>query len=329
MLTAAQAGELAPIPTDELRRRDARHTRPARRSARAVAGLAACSSATRARRPVGRRTCTSIEPGAVHADGLVVRAPLIVVCPGPDFAALPGGAPAAWPALTLCTLQMLRVAAPGGRRYAPALATGLSLIRYPAFTAQPAAARCASACSAERPELVEAGIHLIVDPAPRRRPDRRRHARVRRHADAVRHRAARRAAARGGAAAARRRGLEVRERWLGVYPTCRWPLATAGDHFAVSAPFAGARVVEVISGLGMTMALGMPQAACSTSSSATDCPRPSSVGSAINFQIWRWSAAVNPCAGETCCRLSSSDVNLSGERVVTRRRRAPGGDFTS
>ena len=51
--------------------------------------------------------------------------------------------------------------------------------------------------------------------------------------------------------------LEVRERWIGVYPTAAGGhLATAGDHLAVSAPFPGARVVEVISGLGMTMALG-------------------------------------------------------------------------
>lgn len=61
--------------------------------------------------------------------------------------------------------------------------------------------------------------------------------------------------------------LEVRERWIGVYPTAAGGhLATAGDHLAVSAPFPGARVVEVISGLGMTMALGAA-VACSTTSS--------------------------------------------------------------
>jgi len=51
--------------------------------------------------------------------------------------------------------------------------------------------------------------------------------------------------------------LQVRERWIGVYPTtAAGHLATAGDHFLVTTPFEGARVVEVTSGLGMTMALG-------------------------------------------------------------------------
>ena len=51
--------------------------------------------------------------------------------------------------------------------------------------------------------------------------------------------------------------LAVRERWLGVYPTTTaGRLATAGDHFVVATPCDGARVVEVTSGLGMTLALG-------------------------------------------------------------------------
>ena len=46
------------------------------------------------------------------------------------------------PDLNLGHLQMLRVAAPTGRRYRPALATGLTLLRHPAFAAQPGAASC-------------------------------------------------------------------------------------------------------------------------------------------------------------------------------------------
>jgi hypothetical protein len=45
--------------------------------------------------------------------------------------------------------------------------------------------------------------------------------------------------------------LDVRERWQGLYPS----LAGAG-HFITTAPLPGARVVEVVSGLGMTMSLG-------------------------------------------------------------------------
>ena len=47
----------------------------------------------------------------------------------------------------------------------------------------------------------------------------------------------------------------MRERWLGLYPTTEAG-HRPGGHFAVGIPFPGARIVEVISGLGMTMALG-------------------------------------------------------------------------
>ena len=57
-------------------------------------------------------TVLEIEPGAVHADSITVHAPRIVICPGPDYAALPAGCRDGMGALTLCTLQMLRVARP-------------------------------------------------------------------------------------------------------------------------------------------------------------------------------------------------------------------------
>jgi D-hydroxyproline dehydrogenase subunit beta len=61
---------------------------------------------------------------------------------------------------------MLRVAGPGGRRYTPALLTGLSLLRYPAFTVQRGSERVRARIAEERPELVAAGIHLIVAQLP-------------------------------------------------------------------------------------------------------------------------------------------------------------------
>jgi FAD dependent oxidoreductase TIGR03364 len=257
MLTAAQAGELAPIPTDELL--GAMHaTLDMRVDPRsAVARLARLLAADEGARVEWGAPVHEIEPGAVHSARLTVRAPRIVVCPGPDFTTLPPGCVDGLDGLTLCTLQMLRVASPAGRRYEPSLATGLSTVRYPAFTAQPAAARVRERLAAERPELLEAGIHLLVaqlpggdlvvgdthrygdTPAPfgEDRLDELLLAEARRLLGADR--------------------LEVRERWLGIYPTAAGShLAGAGNHFAVSAPFGGARIVEVISGLGMTMALG-------------------------------------------------------------------------
>jgi hypothetical protein len=135
--------------------------------------------------------------------------------------------------------------------------TGLSMVRYPAFTAQPAADSVRKRLQADRPELLEAGIHLIVTQLPQGdliigdthaygdTPTPFREERL----DELLLGEARRLL---GATA-----LEVRERWIGIYPTAAdGRLVTAGHHFVVASPFAGARVVEVTSGLGMTMALG-------------------------------------------------------------------------
>jgi FAD dependent oxidoreductase TIGR03364 len=191
-----------------------------------------------------------IESGRVEADGLTVNAPTIVVCPGPDYRALPPAVRPGLEELTLCRLQMLRVAAPLGRHFGPALATGLSMIRYPAFAQQPAAAVLRERLSAERPELLEAGIHLLIAQLP--------------DGDLVigdTHTYGETLAPFGEerldelllAEACSLLGverLEVRERWHGIYPSL------AGSTFLVTDPLPGVRVVENVSGLGMTLSLG-------------------------------------------------------------------------
>jgi FAD dependent oxidoreductase TIGR03364 len=257
MLTAQEAARLAPIPTGEVL--GAMHgTLDLRVDPRAaVGGLARLLEEDDGAHVEWGAAVHEIEPGVVHSMRLSVRAPNVVICPGPDYAALPPGPRGSLLELTLCKLQMLRVAAPDNRVYAPALMTGLSMIRYPAFTAQPAADSVREQIRSERPELLEAGIHLIVAQLPQgdliigdthsygdtHTPFREE------RLDELLLDEARRLL---GATA-----LEVRERWIGIYPAAAdRRLATAGNHFVVAAPFAGARVVEVTSGLGMTMALG-------------------------------------------------------------------------
>jgi D-hydroxyproline dehydrogenase subunit beta len=195
----------------------------------------------------------AVAPGEVQADGVLVRAPLTVICPGPDYRSLPAELRPTRSGLTLCRLQMLRVQAPLSRRYLPALLTGLSLLRYPAFTTQPGFKRVRDRIEAERPDLVAAGIHLIVAQLPGgdlilgdthdygdtvapfgcERLDRLVLAEAERLLGADR--------------------LEVRERWQGVYPSA------PGEHdpFLITDPFPGVRVVEVVAGIGMTTALGL------------------------------------------------------------------------
>ena len=257
MLTAAEAGELAPIPTGELL--GAMHgTLDLRVDPRsAVAALARLLEEDPDAHVEWGAAVHELEPGEVRSLQLTVRAPRIAICPGPDYAALPPNAQDGLSGLSLCKLQMLCVAAPHGRRYGPALATGLSMIRYPAFTAQSGSEHVRERLLAQRPDLLEAGIHLIVTQLPggdlivgdthtyADTPTPFREERL----DELLLAEARQLLGVGE--------LEVRERWLGIYPTAAMGhLATSGDHFAVTAPFDGARLVEVTSGLGMTMALG-------------------------------------------------------------------------
>ncbi len=248
ILTPAQAGELAPIPTDELV--GALHgTLDLRVNPReAVVGLVTLLSSSADVR-FGESVC-AVEPGVVHGTTVSVRAPSIIVCPGPAYRSLPPELLVGSEALSRCRLQMLRVAAPLGRQYRPALATGLSLIRYPAFAGQPAAAVLRERLQRERPELLAAGIHLLVTQLP--------------DGDLVigdTHDYGTTVSPFGDESLnelllAEARSLlgvselSVRERWHGIY-------ATAPGNFVVASPMQGVRVVQVVSGLGMTLGFGL------------------------------------------------------------------------
>jgi D-hydroxyproline dehydrogenase subunit beta len=182
--------------------------------------------------------------GRVHAERCIV-------CPGPDLQTLYGEVFAARRGLTRVKLQMLRVAAPNGTRYGPALLTGLSLLRYPAFSAQAEAAAVRQRLERDAPELVRHGIHLIVTQRP--------------GGDLIvgdTHEYAMTVSPFGDesldrlvlAEAARLLGfddLRVLERWHGVYPTA------PGDPFLIEEPEPGVQLVAVVSGVGMTTALGL------------------------------------------------------------------------
>ncbi len=251
LLTATEAGTLAPIPTGALT--GALHsTLDVRVDPRAaVAGLASLLADDPQASIVWGATVHAIEPGVVHGHGITVRAPLIVACPGPDFRVLAPELRTGLSELTLCKLQMLRVAAPGGRRYGPALATGLSLIRYPAFAGLAAAVPLRERLLAQRPELLEAGIHLLVTQLPSGDliiGDTHTYGDT--PAPFGEERLDELLLAESCLLLGTER-LEVRERWHGIYPS----RADAG-HFVTTAPMPGVRVVEVVSGLGMTMSLG-------------------------------------------------------------------------
>jgi FAD dependent oxidoreductase TIGR03364 len=193
-----------------------------------------------------------VEPGLVHCDGLSVKAQAIVVCPGADYRSLPPALQRGLEPLTLCRLQMLRLRAPVGRRYRPALATGLSLIRYPAFASKPEAAELRARLLREKPALVSNGIHLLVT----QRPDGDlivgdTHA----YGDTLAPFDEERLyeLLLEEARALLGSDLRVHERWHGIYPTITGPIE---DSFLVTAPLPGVRVVQNVAGIGMTLSFG-------------------------------------------------------------------------
>jgi FAD dependent oxidoreductase TIGR03364 len=252
MLSAREVGEMAPIPTDDVvggfhASLDVRVDPRA-----AVTELASLLAQDDGARVEWGVHVHEVEEGLVHAGRLRVRARAIVVCPGPDYRSLPPVLQRGLAPLTLCQLQMLRLAAPTAKRYQPALATGLSLIRYPAFAAQAGAGVVRARLELEKGELVERGIHLLVTQLP--------------DGDLIvgdTHTYADTLAPFGEERLYRllldeARALlgiepEVRQRWLGIYPALRAPDAA---NFLVTAPLPGVRVVQNVAGIGMTLSFG-------------------------------------------------------------------------
>ena len=167
LLSAREVGRLAPIPTGELvgglhagldLRVDPR---------RAVAALAALLDDDPQARVLFNAPVHEIDPGLVRFTGGEVRAPLIIVCPGPEYDWLEPELAPRREGLTRCKLQMLRVADAGRRALSPGAAHGaqpgpLSGLqraarrRCPAREDRGRAARAASS----------AGVHLIVTQLP-------------------------------------------------------------------------------------------------------------------------------------------------------------------
>ena len=216
-----------------------------------VAALAALLSDDAEAQILWSTTVHAIRSGAVETTSGEVRAPVVIVCPGADHDWLAPELAPTRPGLTRCKLQMLRVRAPDRRRYRPALLTGLSLLRYPGFSARGASERLGARIAAERPELTAAGIHLIVtqlSDGDLLLGDTHEYGDTvspfgNEHLDRL-----------VLAEASRLLGvaeLEVRQRWHGVYPSA------PGDPFLTTRPLAGVAIVEIVSGVGMTTALGL------------------------------------------------------------------------
>ena len=199
-----------------------------------------------------RTAALAAEPGRLATGRGELEADAIVLAAGHDLDLL---APevAASAGLRLCTLQMLRVGGPAGRRIEPCIATGLALLRYSGFRSCPSHVTLRERYLGERPELVELGVNLLIAQQPDGDlilGDTHRYGAM---SDPFRDEAADDLLLHEGARLLGVDRLEVRERWLGAYAHA------PGREFLVATPAERVRAVAVTSGIGMTTALGLAE----------------------------------------------------------------------
>jgi FAD dependent oxidoreductase TIGR03364 len=191
---------------------------------------------------LGQTAVLSVEPPRLETSRGAVRAAAAVVCPGADLASLFPEQIAKYN-VTLCKLQMLRLADPGFR-LPGALMSDLGLVRYAGYSALPAATLLRARLEAEQGEHLRHGIHLIAVQSSdgtlivgdshhyAQTPEFFADERV----DQL--------ILEEFAAATGRAPSAVRERWMGTYPSC-----TDRTMF-IDAPANNVRIVMVTSGSG-------------------------------------------------------------------------------
>ena len=194
----------------------------------------------------------AVEAPHVRSSRASYRAERVVVCSGAELHGLFADR---WTphALSLCQLQMLRVRPPSGFRLNAALMADLSLVRYEGYAALPEAQPLRRRLSAERPDALAHGIHLIaVQSADGTLVVGDSH-----HYGPVLPPFASEAVDRLILDELHRQlalpSLEVVERWTGVYPV------SASAPCLVEAPDERTRLVMVTSGTGASTAFGLAE----------------------------------------------------------------------
>ncbi len=105
-------------------------------------------------------TVTGIDMPVVQTSRGPIHAQRVAICPGDEFGTLYAEWLSAY-GLSRCKLQMMRLADPGFR-LPVTLMSDLGLARYRGFADLPAGAALAQRLTAEQPEHLRHGIHLVV-----------------------------------------------------------------------------------------------------------------------------------------------------------------------
>ena len=190
--------------------------------------------------------------GVVRTSRGEFRAARTIVCVGHDLDLLyPDLADAH--AVERCALQMARVEAPEGLALGPAVLTGTSMLRYPAFAETDAAVALRAEMAAQHPELLDIAANVMFTQRPDGTlivGDSHRYAVTQDPflAEPTSDILLEAIATILGAAE-----LRVVERWQGVYAS------SAQRPFLIAEPEPGVTVAIVTSGVGMTISLGLAE----------------------------------------------------------------------
>jgi len=204
--------------------------------------------------PINWRTSLlGVEPGLARTSRGDIRARQIVVAVGHDVDHLFPDVADAFE-LERCRLQMLEVGAPHGMRVAPAVLTGLSMLRYAGLANMPSSTRLRERIASTAPHLLDLVVNLMLTQRPNGDivlGDTHHYAAD--HQPFDEDSTADLLAAEGALLLGVPR-LEIRRRWRGVYASS--PLT---DFLDVEV-HPGVRVVSVTSGIGMTTCHGFAAA---------------------------------------------------------------------
>ena len=181
-----------------------------------------------------------------------IRAARTIVCVGHDLDYLFPDL-AAEAEIERCALQMTRVDAPKGLVLGPAVLTGTSMLRYPAFAETAAAVALKIELSSDRPELLEIGANVMFTQRPNGTlivGDSHRYSTT---MDPFNAEKVSRILLDEIAGILGVKELKVKERWQGIY-------ASSGRQpFLIEEPAPGVTVAIVTSGVGMTISFGLAE----------------------------------------------------------------------
>ncbi len=152
-----------------------------------------------------------------------------------------------------CALQMMRVEAPKGFVLRPAVLTGTSMLRYPAFAETTAAGALRAQLGSDRPELLEIGANVMFTQRPNGTlivGDSHRYATS---MDPFQAEKISRVLLEEIAGVLGVRELKVKERWQGIYAS------SSRQPYIIEEVAPGVTAAIVTSGVGMTISFGLAE----------------------------------------------------------------------